>query len=222
MRIAIVDDDALVCESLSTIAVQGSLQQGTDLIEVLAVGNNGLEAIEIYEKYQPDVLLLDIQMPEMNGLDAGKIILEKFPKAKILFLTTFLDEEYIIQALRMGAKGYLMKSSVGSVLPALYAIERGQRVFGDEIVDRLPPLLNQVAINKTKKRSNYFAKLTDSEFTIVELISDGKNNREIAESLHFSEGTIRNYLSTILEKLNLRDRTQLAIAYYKHHQSTES
>ena len=115
MRIAIVDDDALVCESLSTIAVQGSLQQGTDLIEVLAVGNNGLEAIEIYEKYQPDILLLDIQMPEMNGLEAAKIILEKYPKAKILFLTTFLDEEYIIQALRMGAKGYLMKSSVGSV-----------------------------------------------------------------------------------------------------------
>lgn len=89
MRIAIVDDDALVCESLSTIAVQGSLQQGTDLIEVLAVGNNGLEAIEIYEKYQPDILLLDIQMPEMNGLEAAKIILEKYPKAKILFLTTF-------------------------------------------------------------------------------------------------------------------------------------
>ncbi|HHU53140.1 MAG TPA: response regulator transcription factor [Clostridiaceae bacterium] len=217
MRIIIIDDDALVCESLATIAVQGSIQQGTEPIEVLAIGHDGQAAIELYDKFQPDIILLDIRMPELDGLEAGKIILANYPKAKILYLTTFLDEEYIMQALRIGAKGYLMKSSVKNVLPALYAIERGQRVFGDEIIEKIPPLLDKAVKNKTdnKIQNNIFSVLSETEYTIVELIADGKNNREIADALHFSEGTIRNYLSTILEKLNLRDRTQLAIAYYK-------
>ncbi|HHT24925.1 MAG TPA: response regulator transcription factor [Clostridiaceae bacterium] len=219
MKIIIIDDDALVCESLATIAVHGAIKQGTETIEVLAIGHDGKTAVDLYNKYQPDIILLDIRMPELNGLEAGKIILENHPEAKILYLTTFLDEEYIVQALRIGAKGYLMKSSVKNVLPALYAIERGQRVFGDEIIEKLPPLLDQAAKNKTdyQAKNNIFSKLSETEHTIVELIADGKNNREIAEALHFSEGTIRNYLSTILEKLNLRDRTQLAITYYKQH-----
>ncbi|MGB4610003.1 MAG: response regulator transcription factor [Saccharofermentanales bacterium] len=219
MKIIIIDDDALVCESLATIAVQGSIQQGTEPIEVLAIGHDGQAAVELYDKYHPDIVLLDIRMPELDGLEAGKMILANHPEAKILYLTTFLDEEYIMQALRIGAKGYLMKSSVKNVLPALYAIERGQRVFGDEIIEKLPPLLDKAAKHKTdnQAKDNVFALLSETEYTIVELIAEGKNNREIAEALHFSEGTIRNYLSTILEKLNLRDRTQLAITYYKQH-----
>lgn len=222
MKIVIIDDDALVCESLATIAVKGSLKQGLKPIKVSAVGHNGKQAIELYKKFRPDIILLDIQMPKLNGIEAGKIIMKEYPAAKILFLTTFLDEEYIIQALRIGAKGYLMKSSVDSVLPALYAIERGQSVFGDEIVEKIPHMLDHASSNYSSEKSNFFSTLTKSEFSIVKLVADGKNNREIADSLHFSEGTIRNYLSIILEKLDLRDRTQLAIAYYKYNKLDKS
>lgn len=209
MKLIIIDDDPLVCQGLKTIVEIGSAHEN-DPIQVVAIGHDGTEAIELYAVHQPDLLLLDIRMGEMDGIAAGKIIMSKDPNAKLLYLTTFLDDEYIIESLRLGAKGYLLKTKFESVLPALYAVINGQRVFGDDIVDKIPKFID----SKPSPKGN-MSPLSEKEKTIVERVAEGLNNKEIAEITHFSEGTIRNYNSVILEKLNLRDRTQLAIYYYK-------
>ena len=203
--IVIADDDQLVSLSLKTI-LEASAE-----IHILAIGANGTEAVTLYQKYHPEVLLMDIRMDTMSGLDAAEIILEEEPDAKILFLTTFLDDEYIARALHLGAKGYILKQNFESLLPAIKAVAEGQSVFGNEIVTRLPDFLS------TASRYDYYANgINDKELEIIELVADGLSNREIAGELCLSEGTERNYLSAILEKLNLRDRTQLAVFYYRH------
>lgn len=205
MKLVIVDDDHLVSISLKTIL------EASGEADVLAIGKNGKEAITLYETHKPDVLLMDIRMDTMTGLEAAKIILTKYPDAKILFLTTFSDDEYIVEALHIGAKGYILKQDFEGLLPALTAVLNGQNVFGNEIVTKLPSLLSNT------KSYDYAAKgITEKESVIIELIAKGHSNKEIAEKLFLSEGTIRNYLSTILEKLELRDRTQLAVFYYQN------
>ena len=205
MNLVIVDDDHLVALSLKTILEAG----GT--VTVLEMGKNGKEAVALYDKHLPDVLLMDIRMDTMTGLEAAEIILRAHPDARILFLTTFSDDEYIVRALHIGARGYILKQDFESLLPALTAVMNGQSVFGSEIVTKLPNLISQ------SDGFDYAAKdITEKELHIIELIADGLSNKEIAEKLFFSEGTVRNYLSTILEKLNLRDRTQLAVFYYQN------
>lgn len=206
MRIVLVDDDKLVCSSLKII-----LNSQAD-IEIAGTGNNGKEAIDLYRSLQPDILLMDIRMEEMSGLDAGEALLKEYPDARILYLTTFLDDEYIIKALNIGAKGYMLKQDFDSIIPALHAVLLGQNVYGNEIVSKLPTLLSPSPDATVYKTHG----VTDKEFNIIELISEGKSNKEMAQELFLSEGTIRNYISTILEKLELRDRTQIAIFYFKH------
>lgn len=149
-------------------------------------------------------------MKEITGLEAAEVILKKYPDAKILFLTTFLDDEYIVRALYLGAKGYILKQNFESLLPSLKAVFQGQSVFGNEIVTRLPEFLTSSSHNK----DNFHTMgISDKELEIIKLVANGYSNQEIAEQLCLSKGTIRNYLSSILEKLELRDRTQLAIFY---------
>lgn len=205
MKVLIIDDDALVAISLKTI-----LESDSD-IEVVAVGNSGEEAIELYSQYKPNVLLMDIRMSGITGLEAGEQILKNNPDARILYLTTFMDDEYIVKALNIGAKGYILKQDFEGIIPALKAVMRGQSVFGQDIVEKLPELMAK------KNGFDYRANdISEKEEEIIEAIADGYSNKEIAEKLYLSEGTVRNYLSTILEKLGLRDRTQLAIFYYKN------
>lgn len=205
MNIIIVDDDCLVSGALKTIL------EINEEISVTAVGSDGKEAVTLYREYRPDVLLMDIRMKEMNGLDASEQILREFPDAKILLLTTFSDDEYIIKALKLGAKGYLLKQDYTSILPALHAVHSGQTVFGNEIVSKLPDL-----IQSTKSFDYGSREISERELEIIRLIADGLSNKEIAAQLFLSEGTVRNYLSSILDKLELRDRTQVAVFYYQH------
>lgn len=205
MRVLVVDDDKLVCASLKTI-----LEAERD-ISVVGAGHNGKEAIELYHSLKPDILLIDIRMEIMTGLEAAESILNTDKSAKILFLTTFSDNEYIIKALKIGAKGYIIKQNFESIVPSLRAVHMGQSVFGDDIVSKIPSLIN----NDSKADFSGFG-ITEKELDIIIAVAEGLNNKEIASKLYLSEGTVRNSITAILEKLNLRDRTQLAIFYYKN------
>ncbi|MCI8338436.1 MAG: response regulator transcription factor [Lachnospiraceae bacterium] len=205
MNIIIIDDDFLVTTALKTIL------EASRKVRVLATGENGEDAIHLYRKHHPDIVLTDIQMQGMDGLTATRSILADDPDAKILLLTTFSDDEYIIQALKCGAKGYLLKQDYESILPALEAVESGQTVFGNEIISKIPDLLQNAP------QCDYTSyNISQKELDIIQLVAQGYNNKEIASELFLSEGTVRNYLSGILDKLNLRDRTQLAVFYYQH------
>ena len=205
MNILIVDDDFLVAGALKTI-----LETQEDF-HVPACGSDGSEAAALFRQHRPDVLLMDIRMKDMNGLDASAEILREFPEARILLLTTFSDDEYIIKALKLGAKGYLLKQDYQNIVPAVRAVYSGQTVFGDAIVSKIPSLLQR------PPAFDYAScDINDRELEIIRLIADGLSNKEIASALYLSEGTVRNYLSSILDKLELRDRTQVAVFYYQH------
>jgi DNA-binding NarL/FixJ family response regulator len=204
MRVLVVDDDRLVALSLKTII------EAAGGMEVAGTGHGGAEAVALYERLFPDVLLMDIRMDGMTGLDAGEAILRAHPGAKVLFLTTFSDDEYIVRALKMGAKGYILKQDFESIVPALKAVHAGQSVFGGDVVAKIPSLISDGG------RADFSGcGLTDKEGAIVELVAEGLSNREIAAKLYLGEGTVRNAISVILEKLGLKGRTQMAIFYYR-------
>lgn len=205
MNVLIVDDDIFVSGALKTI-----LESSGD-ITVPATGSDGKEAVELFRRYHPDVLLMDIRMKEVSGLDAAAEILKEFPDARILLLTTFSDDEYIVRALKLGAKGYLLKQDYASILPALRAVYSGQTVFGHEIVSKIPELIQSGPSFNYREHD-----ISEREQVIIRLIADGLSNKEIAARLFLSEGTVRNYLSSVLDKLHLRDRTQVAVFYYRN------
>lgn len=205
MKVLVVDDDRLVTASLKTI-----LESDRE-IEVVATCNSGQEAVELYKKHRPDILLVDIRMDGMTGIDAAEKIVAEDKQARILFLTTFTDDEYITRAFQIGAKGYILKQNFESIIPSVKAVYMGQRVFGDEIISKIPAF----TFNEKENAMEKFG-LNEKEINIIKLIADGLTNREISQKLYLSEGTVRNYISMILEKLNLRDRTQIAIFYYKN------
>lgn len=218
LSLIIVDDDPIVCSSLKAIVELTTQKDPEGEMQVMALGHDGQEAVKLYQELRPDLLVLDIRMEPVGGIEACRQIMAFDPEAKVLFLTTFPDEEYIVEALRLGAKGYLMKSSAESIVPALRAVAQGQRVFGNEIVAKMVMSASRQPdspdLAEARARS-IFRELTPTEWQLVQLVAQAKNNKEIASSLHFSEGTVRNYLSTILNKLDMRDRTQLAVSYYK-------
>ncbi|HNX63767.1 MAG TPA: response regulator transcription factor [Oscillospiraceae bacterium] len=206
MDIIIIDDDKLVRMSLKTI-----IEASSD-IKVLATGESGEEAIKLYSEHRPDILLMDIRMGGMTGIDAAKEILKTSLDARILFLTTFADDEYIITALKIGAKGYILKQHYDAIVPALTAVFEGHSVFGEEIISKIPSIMT----SETAKKDCSDFGLVEKELEIIGLVAEGLSNKEISSKLFLSEGTVRNYISIILEKLCLRDRTQLAIFYFKN------
>ena len=203
MNIIVIDDDKLAAMSLKTIL------ESTGSITVQAVGGSGAEAVGLYRQYQPDVMLMDIRMDGMSGIEAGRMILKENSAARILYLTTFSDDEYIIDAVSMGAKGYILKQDFAVIASALEAVMRGQTVFGDKIIGKLPDLM------KPREAFDFETHgITEKERAIMEQVAAGLSNKEIAAKLYLGEGTVRNYISTLLDKLGLRDRTQLAVFYY--------
>ena len=221
--ILLIDDDELITMSLEMII------SSKEEFKIVGKGHSGREAIDLYEELKPDLVLMDIRMEGMNGLEAAREILKKHPEATILFLTTFSDDEYIIEALKLGVRGYLLKQDYKALDTALTAAINGQSVFGGTIINKLPKLMQGTSAaglsasdtanlaTATLPSFDYAAAdITDKEFAVIQLVADGYSNKEIAGKLFLSEGTVRNYLSTILEKLDLRDRTQLAIFYLKN------
>ena len=205
MNILLADDDLLVTTALKII-----LESDPEL-HIVDTASSGGEAVALFEKHLPDVLLMDIRMKDMTGLEAARTILESHADARILLLTTFSDDEYIIKALRIGTCGYLLKQDYEHIIPALKAVQNGQTVFGSEITQRIPELLLRRDAFDYEKYA-----ISDKELDIIRGVAQGLSKREIAEALYLGEGTVRNYLSTILTKLNLRDRTQLAVFYLNH------
>ena len=215
MRVAIADDDPIVCSSLSTIL------EATGTADVARTANTGADTVNRYREDAPDVLLVDVQMPGMNGLEASESILSAYPDARILVLTTFADESYIAKALEIGTKGYLIKQDVSSVIPAVQAVMAGQVVMGAEVLGKLragirppamktPPDSDGIAVDGISER---FASLTEREREVLELVAEGLDNREIAARLFLSEGTVRNRISGILAKTNISNRTKLAVEW---------
>ena len=216
MRIAIVDDDPIVCQSLETILT------ATGTAEVLWTANDGDTAVRRYFETpasRPDVLLIDIQMPGTSGLDAAREILATDPAARILFLTTFTDQSYIAQAMGLGAKGYLIKQDVAAVGPALQAVMAGQAVLGAEVLGKLTERTPDPADSDDSgdTADSIEGLLGEREREITALVAEGLDNRDIAARLFLSEGTVRNRISAILDKLGLTNRTQLAILRLNAH-----
>ncbi|MBV7390751.1 MULTISPECIES: response regulator transcription factor [Enterococcus] len=207
IRVVVVDDDRLVTESLKTIL------EASGEIKVVATGQSASEAVTLYLKEKPDVLLSDIRMGDSTGITAAKEILQQDTAAIILLLTTFSDDEYIREALSLGVKGYLIKQNLAAIVPAIKAVYNGQSVFGSEIAGKLSEVLQQ----QPQKKAATF-QLSEREEAILLEVARGKNNKEIAKALFLSEGTVRNYISQLLDKLAVRDRTQLAIFYYQEYQ----
>ncbi|HBY89076.1 MAG: response regulator transcription factor [Ruoffia tabacinasalis] len=206
--VMIIDDDPIVVESLSLIIENGGY-------EVIITGYSAEEAIANYSIYKPDITLLDIRMQDKSGIDAASTILSEFPQAKILLVTTFEDSDFIQAALQLGCTGYILKQNIKSILPAIEAVLNNQTVLDNTIV-------NNVAQSVSQSNQEILSELTPRELDIYQAVAEGLNNKEIAEKFYLSEGTVRNYISQLLLKLELRDRTQLAISYYKGNEFKEN
>ena len=235
----------VIREALANVAHHSEAQEASVTLEtiltatgtadVLWSANDGGAAIRRYfesPENHPDILLIDIQMPGMNGLDAAREILTKDPAARILFLTTFSDQAYIEQAMRLGTKGYLIKQDVAAIAPALHAVMAGQVVLGADVIGKLtgptagtgykgPDDASDTAgdgIPHGRRTSDGIDQLlNERERDIAALVAEGLDNRDIAAKLYLSEGTVRNRISAMLDKLALTNRTQLAIAWLNTH-----
>ena len=208
VKVLIADDQELIRESLKII-----LDSKPD-IEVTDAVSDGLEVIRSVREKRPDIILLDIRMPRLDGVSCTKIIKEGYPDIKIIILTTFDDDEYVFNALKYGASGYLLKGiSMDSLVEAINTVHQGQAMINPDIASKVLKFFSKLAVNNETIHVpvENIKMITKNEWTIIKEVSKGKSNKEIAKDLSFSEGTVRNYLSNILDKLELRDRTQLAI-----------
>lgn len=207
INVLIVDDEKLVREGLKII-----LSSYED-IEVVGTCGNGKEALEFMRRSHVDVVLMDIRMPVCDGVLGTKIIKEEFKEVKILILTTFDDREYIHEALKHGASGYLLKdSSYDLIYEGIKISTKGSLVVHPKVADTI---ISSVSREQDYSKEIERYDLTDREVTIIQEIAKGLSNKEIAEKLFLSEGTIKNNISNILSKLDLRDRTQIAIFAFK-------
>ncbi|WP_251960422.1 response regulator [Nostoc commune] len=206
IKVLLVDDQGLIRQGLRAL-----LELESDL-EIVGEAENGEQAINLVAEFQPDVVLLDIRMPIMDGVAATREIQKRFAKTKILVLTTFDDDEYVSAALQNGAMGYLLKDTPSEELAvAIRAVYKGYTQLGPGIVKKLLTQFSNGTLTHTPPVPSSLAELTPREKEVLRLIATGASNREIAQELYISEGTVKNHVTNILNRLNLRDRTQAAI-----------
>lgn len=208
IKILIADDQEMIRQSLLITLGNEPDFEVTDAVE------NGEEAISSVRKNKPDVILMDIRMPEMDGLACTELIKEQYPAIKIIILTAFDDDEYVFNALKYGASGYLLKGiPMKELVDAVRKVYEGAAIINEDIVSKVVSFFSQMAksnyVNPMDENSS--DDLKEAEWKLIALVGSGLSNKEIASQMNLSEGTVRNNLSIILSKLNLRDRTQLAI-----------
>ncbi|MFZ1396732.1 MAG: response regulator transcription factor [Candidatus Promineifilaceae bacterium] len=204
IRILLVDDQRLMRDGLRTL-----LELEPDM-DVVGEAANGQEAVQIYANLQPNVVLMDIRMPVMNGVEATERLCQDWPGANIIILTTFDDDEYIFEGLRAGARGYLLKDLSGEELAtAVRAVAGGSALLGSAVAQRV--LAQLAGLAPPKPAAPLPESLSDRELEILQLVAQGLSNPEIAARLFLAEGTVKNYVSNILQKTNTRDRTQAVL-----------
>ncbi|KGR78486.1 response regulator transcription factor [Ureibacillus manganicus] len=209
IHILLVEDQAIVRNGLKMIIEQDKEYQ------IVAEASNGFEALEILEKVHIDLILMDVRMPKMNGIEATKKIKARFPSMKILILTTFDDEEYAYQTLKDGAMGFILKSSdPKKLLQSIRSVREGGLVIQEDVAAKLMPKLLQHQLKP--QIDEQLINLSERELEIVKLVGEGKTNKEIATLLFLSVGTVKNHITHILQELELRDRTQIAIYAIKN------
>lgn len=207
IKLLLADDQDIITEGLKLIlGAEGD-------IEIAGTASNGKKAYDLCRIRKPDVVLMDIQMPEVNGVEATAMIKKEFPDIKIIVLTTFNDDKYIYDALKNGASGYLLKdTSPVEILKAVRTVYKGGALIQSEVAVKVIDKFSQLAKKTVDKHIDPRAELlTDREIEICRLIAEGKNNQEISDELFLSQGTVKNHITKVLLKLDLRDRTQLAI-----------
>ncbi len=211
IKVIIADDSVIVRSGLKDI-----IEQDND-IEVIGLASNGNEALELCEKSKPDLILMDIKMPECDGVEGTKLIKDKYSSVKVIIVTTFDDDSYVNDAFKNGADGYVLKDiSDEDLIRTIKNAVNGfstvpEKIFHNFIVKNLTKFKESSSIG-----CPYTGNLTMREKEIIKLIVDGKDNKEIAKNLYLVEGTVRNMVHTILSKLNLKDRTQLAVYAIKN------
>ncbi|OOG91776.1 hypothetical protein BTH41_01166 [Bacillus mycoides] len=204
IKVLIADDNSFIREGMKIIL------STYEEFEVLETVNDGQEALDYCKKHDVDIALLDVRMPNMNGVEATKLICEE-TKTKPLILTTFDDDEYILEAVKNGAKGYLLKNNDPErIRDAIKGVYNGQTVMQDVVLDKIKCNLLENKEEESKIDKNLF---TERELSIIALIAKGFSNKEISKQLFISEGTIANYITSILGKTGLEHRTQIAIYY---------
>lgn len=204
IRVVICDDQEMVCEGLRAI-----LGTAAD-IEVVGVGHDGAEAVELAGRQRPDLVLMDLKMPGMNGIQATQRIRDRFPAVKVLVLTTYDADEWVFDAIRAGADGYLLKDTPRvRLIEAIRGTAAGATHVDPQVAGRL---LARVAQQPARaQESRVLEALSERELEVLRLLARGLSNTEIAGRLYLSEGTVRNYVSAILGKLGVADRTQAAV-----------
>lgn len=211
IKVLLVDDQILFVESLRMV-----LEKMTNDIIVVGVAQNGREAIELASSLQPNVILMDVRMPEMNGVESARIIRERFSEIRIIMLTTFDDDEYIIEALKYGASGYLLKNvPPEDLIAAIRAVFEGNVLMAPKVASKLVEKLvntteDKPSVDITLNSSDWLNQLSNREKEILSLIAQGYDNREIAKRLYIGEQTVRNYVSIIYCKMGVKDRVLVA------------
>jgi len=209
IKVLICDDQIMVCEGLKTI-----LSNADAGIEVVGMAQDGAEALDLVPKVAPDVILMDLKMPVMNGVQATQHIREAYPEVNVLILTTYDDDAWVFDAIRAGAQGYILKdANQEDLVKAIVETAAGRTPVDPAIAGKL---FNRVAHHPPDRDTTLMDKLSPRERELLSLLAKGITNTEIAARLFLSEGTVRNYLSSVFNKLGVTDRTQAAILAIQH------